>query len=148
MIDDKTRKIFSEIDAFLDIVDEKYKNRIPVQLRNLYKDEKLKDYIPKYDASIQIEKQNIQKETIAMIALLHLNYWCDSEEEKSKIRGILNENEVKYQKELHEKYNSDNLFKNKNKEQEEVVVQELAMIDYKETFIKKVINAIKKLFKH
>ena len=118
-----------------------------MQLRNLYKDEKLKDYIPKYDASIQIEKQNIQRETIAMIALLHLNYWCDSEEEKSKIREILNENEIKYQKELHEKYNSDNLFKNKNKEQE-VVVQELAMIEYKETFIKKVINAIKKLFKH
>ncbi len=147
MIDDKTRKIFSEIDAFLDIIDEKYKNRIPMQLRKLYKDEKLKDYIPKYDANIQIEKQNIQRETIAMIALLHLNYWCDSEEEKKKIKDILNENEIKYQKELHEKYNPEDLFKNKNKKHE-VVAQELAMIEYKETFIKKVINAIKKLFKH
>ena len=147
MIDDKTRKIFSEIDAFLDIIDEKYKNRIPMQLRNLYKDEKLKDYMPKYDASIQIEKQDIQRETIAMIALLHLNYWCDSEEEKRKIKDILNENEIKYQKELHEKYNPEDLFKNKNKKHE-VVALELAMIEYKETFIKKVINAIKKLFKH
>ncbi len=147
MIDEKTRRIFSEIDAFLNIIDEKYKNRIPMQLRNLYKDEKSKSYMPKYDPSIQMEKQNIQRETIAMIALLHLNYWCDSEEEKNKIRKILNENEIKYQKKLQEQYNPDNLFKNEEKRQEDVV-EKLAIVEYKENFIKKIINAIKKLFKH
>ena len=88
-------KVFSEVDAFLDIIDEKYKNKIPTKLRNLFKENKDKDYNPVYNANIPIEEQNIKKETIAMIGLLHLNYWCETEEEKNALRNIFLENQKK-----------------------------------------------------
>lgn len=143
-------KVFSEVDAFLNIIDEKYKNKIPAKLRNLYKENKDKSYTPVYDASIPIEKQSIRKETIAMIALLHLNYWCDTEDEKKELRNLFLENEKKYEKIKNEKYNPDNLFKNvfenKQKETEEKDEQPKCMIEYKEHFYTKIMNFLKKLF--
>ena len=143
-------KVFSEVDAFLDIIDEEYKNKIPEKLRNLYKENKDKSYTPVYDASIPIEKQSIRKETIAMIALLHLNYWCDTEDEKKELRNLFLENEKKYKKIKNEKYNPDNLFKNvfenKQKETEEKDEQSKYMVEYKEPFYIKIMNFLKKLF--
>ena len=143
-------KVFSEVDAFLDIIDKKYKNKIPEKLRNLYKENKDKSYTPVYDASIPIEKQSIRKETIAMIALLHLNYWCDTEDEKKELRNLFLENEKKYEKIKNEKYNPDNLFKNvfenKQKETEEKDEQPKYMVEYKEPFYIKIMNFLKKLF--
>ena len=143
-------KVFSEVDAFLDIIDEKYKNKIPEKLRNLYKENKDKSYTPVYNASIPIEKQSIRKETIAMIALLHLNYWCDTEDEKKELRNLFLENEKKYEKIKNEKYNPDNLFKNvfenKQKETEEKDEQPKYMVEYKEPFYIKIMNFLKKLF--
>ena len=35
-----------------------------------------------------------------MIALFHLNYWCNSQEEKQELNDLFKENEIKYQPEL------------------------------------------------
>ena len=78
-------------------------------------DEKSNEYAPQYDPTIPLEKQQIKKEALSMIALFHLNYWCNSQEEKQELRDIFNENEIKYQAELKEKYNQDDLFKNKRR---------------------------------
>ena len=48
--------------------------------------------------------------------MLKLKYWCKTEEEKEVLLNILNENEKKQQKEISEKYNPDNLFKNKSEQ--------------------------------
>ena len=58
-------------------------------------------------------------------------------------------NEEEHQVELREKYNQDNLFKKQEKEQhieETTTTNETAMIEYKESIIKKIINKIKKIF--
>ena len=114
MISEEQRKIFSEIDAFLNIIEEEQKNKVPKKLREMYRKEKLSNYNPQYTLKKPIKEQNMKRETIAMVGLLHLNYWCNNEEEKEKLREIFKRNEQKYQEELREKYNSDNLFK-KNK---------------------------------
>ena len=44
-----------------------------------------------------------------MIALLHLNYWCDTEEEKANLNQMLKQNDYKYQNKLKEKYNPDDM---------------------------------------
>ncbi len=46
-----------------------------------------------------------------MIALLHINYWCESKEEKEELNQIFENNFVKNEREKREKYNSDNIFK-------------------------------------
>ena len=71
---------------------------------------------------------------MSIIILLYLNYWCKDENEILEVKNILNENEDRYQVELREKYNSDNIFKNhiqKTKEIHQNVINETAMIHYK-----------------
>lgn len=143
-------KVFSEVDAFLDIIDEKYKNKIPIKLRNLFKENKDKDYNPVYDANIPIEEQNIKKETIAMIGLLHLNYWCETEDEKNELRNIFLENQKKYEEKINKKYNLDDLFKNvsekKSKDDTEKIEEPKYMVEYNKPFYVKIMNFFRKLF--
>jgi len=82
--------------------------------------------------------------------MLDLNYWCNSEEEKQELLKAYSNNDKKREKELREKYNPDNIFKNKNKEieQEKTEEETTALVKYKEeSFIKKIINRIKRFFK-
>ena len=81
-----------------------------------------------------------------MIALFHLNYWCSSNEEKENLKTIFKDNETKYQTELRRKYNPDNLFKRQSSEQKESsITKEIAMVEYKESILKKFINKIKNI---
>ena len=56
-------------------------------------------------------------------------------------------NEIKYQEELREKYNPDNLFKNKKTKEEvaENISKMQLQVIQKETFIQKIIKKIKEI---
>ena len=77
-----------------------------------------------------------------------MNYWCDSQDEKNKLKELFENNEIKYQTELREKYNPDNLFKNRQKSVENDYAKEntMAMVEYKESIFRKIINKIKGIF--
>lgn len=62
--------------------------------------------------------------------MLNLQYWCKDENEKERLKSVYAENERKYQDELREKYNPDNLFKNKQRVVEEKF-EKTAMVEYK-----------------
>lgn len=118
----KTRQAYSEIDEFLGLLSEEQRNEIPKKLRAFFKKEKDKEYVKNIDANIPIKDQNLKEETLAIIALLNLQYWCKDEEEKKRLQAIYNQNEKKYQEMLYEKYNPNDIFKSrqieeKNKEQ-------------------------------
>ena len=84
-----------------------------------------------------------------MIALFHLNYWCNSQEEKEKLKALLKNNEEKHQAEIREKYNPDNLFKNRKQNvvnEPETISEPVAMIEYKESIFKRILNKIKDIF--
>ena len=79
---------------------------------------------------------------------MYLNYWCDSEEEKNELIEIFNENEIKYQEQSREKYNTDNLFKKKEENKDNAEIEKVAIVEYKkQNFIQKIIDKIKKIFK-
>lgn len=150
MVVTEKQKVFSEVNAFLEIVGEEYKNKIPKELIKLINEEKSEEYNPKYDSEIPIEEQNLSRETLAMIALLDLNYWCETEEEKQSLRKIFSQNEKTYQQEIREKYNPDEIFKNKAKQEEGIndSSENTSMIEYNRTnFIQKIINILKNIFK-
>ena len=89
---------------------------------------------------------DLKKKTKSLIAMIYLNYLCD-EEEKNNLNSILKSNEEKYQKELREKYNPDNIFKKNNQEAKEKIVEDNAQIKvYKEPLFKRIINKIKNIF--
>ena len=143
----QTQEIYSEVYSILNLLGESYIKKLPVSLFNMIKEEKRQDYNPKYDAEINLEQQSIKRETLSMIALFHLNYWCNSDEEKNELKTLFKTNEEKHQAEIREKYNPDNLFKKHSLQQEEsTITNEVAMVEYKEPLFKRIINKIKIIF--
>ena len=144
----KTRQAYSEIDEFIGLLTVAEQNEIPQKLRNFFKEQKDKNYDKNINPNIPIKEQNLLEETLALIAMLNLQYWCKDEKEKERLKNVYADNERKYQEELREKYNPDNLFKNKQRAVEEKI-EETAMIEYKEislfTKIKKfILNILKR----
>lgn len=143
----QTQEIYSEVYSILNLLGERYIKKLPVSLFNMIEEEKRQDYNPKYDSKINLEQQNIKRETLSMIALFHLNYWCNSDEEKNELKILFKTNEEKHQAKIREKYNPDNLFKKHSLQQEEnVITNEVSMVEYKEPLFKRIINKIKIIF--
>ena len=136
-----TRQAYTEIDNFIELLDEYNKNKIPQKLREYFKKEKDGEYIKNINPNQPIKEQNLKEETLALIAMLNLQYWCEDENEKQRLKAIYAENERRYQDELREKYNPDNLFKNKQKIVEEKI-EETSMVEYTEPVFKRIINKI------
>lgn len=104
---------YAELLEILSFTDDSLVSKIPKKLMTIFNTYALDTYEKHLDSNLPLEDQNVSKKTAALIALLSLNYWCETEEEKSQIKAILAENEKQKQKELREKYNPENIFNNK-----------------------------------
>ena len=129
-------------------MDEKYVNKIPLKLRKIIVEEKSKEYSKEIIADKPLEEQNLTKETLAILAVLNYNYWCENEEIKKELLDKYKENEEIYQKELREKYNPDNIFKNKSKViiEENKEAKDIAIVSEVPRY-KKILDLIKNMFK-
>lgn len=132
---------FSEIYCLLKFFPESYIEKLPKKLLNLIKQSSNSKYYIEVDNAKPLEEQNISEETKNILIVLKYNYWAD-EAEKRNIIEQLNRNENKYQENLREKYNSNNLFKNKQTTVE-TIQNSVAMIEYKESFFTKIKNWFK-----
>lgn len=135
---------YAEIDEILNLLEDDYRERVPKKVRDFFKEEKMKDYHPEIDIEKPLIEQILKRETMVLLAILNLNYWCENEEEKQSFLDELDKNEEE-KKELEEKYNPDNLFK---KKQDESTENNLQIIEYKKpNFIQILLTKIKKIFK-
>lgn len=149
-MENTVKDIYSEVYAILNMLGKEYIDKLPNDIYNIIKEEKSTEYNPVYATTVALDKQDVKKETISIIAFLHLNYWCN-EEEKIKLRELFDENEDKYQEELKQQ-------EEQEVEQEDEEIQEdnneieigkefLSMIVYKEeNFAQRIFNKIRKLF--
>lgn len=137
---------YTEIYWILKYMDQYYVNKIPTEfIQHIYL-QKDDEYIPDIDMSIPLEKQKLLEETVNMLAIFKYNYWCENDEQKQELLDILNENEIKYQVELREKYNPDNIFKKPEIEEQEEI-EETSLVEYKESLFKRIMNKIKNILK-
>lgn len=146
-----TMMAYSEVYKILNLLDEEYKERVPAKVRAFFEEERLKDYEPAINADVPLTEQNLKRDTIVLLAILNLNYWCDTPEEKQEILDELSNNE-KEKQELLEKYNPDNLFKNKQNDvienENKINTQEVSLVEYKKQGIfKRILDKITKFFK-
>lgn len=141
---------YCEVDIILGQMEEEYVNKVPSELRKLFKEQKRMDYSPEIKADVPLADQNLMRKTIAILAMLNLNYWCENEKEKQDLIQMYAENDKKREDELREKYNPDNLFKKKDIEVEEVTEntdnKELTVYK-KENFFKMILRKIFSIFK-
>ena len=144
-------KAYSEVYEIINLLEEEYSNRIPKKILDFFDEIRDKEYKHTIDVNKPLSEQNIERDAIILLAILDLNYWCDSEEEKKELLDIFNRNtEIKNQKnkELEEKYNLDNLFKKRQSISEIGDDKELSLLEYKEQgLFKRIIEKIQKLFK-
>ena len=111
-------------------------------INSLY-DEKFKI---KINPNIELKKQNFTEDTKNIIAVLKYNYWCKNDEEKENLARMFKENEDKYQEDLREKYNPDNIFKNRKNEDTES--NNLPVVIKKENLFIRALNFIKDFFRN
>ena len=140
-----TMEAYAEVDSILELMDSKYIMEIPKQLRQMFKDKKAINYNKKIVANKPLQEQELSSETLEILAVLNYNYWCKDEVKKKELLDLYYKNDLKKEKESREKYNPDNIFKNKNivnKPEENV---SMVVIEEK-SVLKKIINFIKRTF--
>lgn len=140
----KTKEIYSEVYQVLNLLGNEYIDKLPKSLFNMLEEKRNINYEPKYTEDLPLNKQNIKKETLSIIALLHLNYWCENVKERNELNQMFKDNEDRYQDELRKKYDPDNIFKKHI--QENIIKNEVSLVEYKESIFKRLINKIKSLF--
>lgn len=143
-------RAYSEVDAILEKMDKANVEKIPIKLRKMFKEEKDVEYQNKIDIYNKVQKKELEPKTLTLLAMLYLNYWCENDEEKNSLIKQYAENDRKSEEETREKYNPDNLFKNKEKNKEQIAnnsTETSLNIVEKEKWYKKIFNFIKKFIK-
>ena len=100
-----------------------------------------------------LKKQEIKRETLVILAILNLNYWCNEDEKKSFLEELA-KNEKEKNK-LEKKYSVDNLFKSnakiENNKKENSNKQEsnsTQIIEYKKkNFLLIILQKLRKIIK-
>ena len=144
----ETRQAYSEVCAVLEYMPDENVKKIPEKIIKLFQSEKLEDYEVNINKSNPLDKNYLSKKTMVLIAMLNYQYWCPNKKVKNELYKQYLFNNEKYENEIREKYNTDNLFKNRKTEGIEIIEETQALVEYKKkTFIQKVWDKIKAIFK-
>lgn len=109
-------KVYSEaIAETLDILEhtqESDVDKISKKFIDFLKENRSKTYKPKLDYTKSIKDMNLKNQTIGILSIINKKYWCNNQE-REVFEEKLKQNEIRYQKELNEKYDINKLFKDK-----------------------------------
>ena len=144
MVTKEFAEAITEINKIFSYLPTEYIEKIPIKLRKFLKDVESKEYIPNIDPYKQLDEQDIKPKTKTLLTIIYRNYWCN-EQERAELDKKLIENDKKYEEELREKYNPDDIFKKREKTSTNVQETNLPMEIKKESFVKKLINYIKNI---
>lgn len=136
------KEAYVEVLEVLKHMEPKYVEKLPKKLVEFLKQNASREYTFKLDNNIPFEEQQLKKSTINILAMINYNYWCEDEQHKKYLLNKYNENEIKYQEELMEKYSRDNLFKSENNSFNNNMLQNYQEIKW----YQKILDYFKKLF--
>lgn len=123
--------------------------KISERFLKFLKENASKTYVSTIDFNKPLKEMNLNPKTIGILSIINKKFWCNDEQKKEFDR-ILKQNELIYQNELREKYNPDNIFKNRNNNIEEsnnsFEERSIAIIP-QEKWYQKIFNIVKRLFK-
>ena len=142
MINIAYAKAYTEVLEIIKYFPKEEYAKIPEEKIEFYKNNMDKDYNFKINPEIDLSEQSISPEANAIMINLFTDYYA-TEEQKIKIKNILDSNQQKEEQEKRERYNPDNIFKNRNTEN--IIQNEVALVEYKESIFKRFINKIKSI---
>ncbi len=140
-------KAYTEVNCLLEYLPQSYIDKLPKKLIELIQNQSNKQYNINIDTNKSLLEQNFSKKAKDLIAVIKYNYWS-TDEEKQQLQQIFYDNENKYQKELSEKYDLNNIFKKKESKIEMPQIENnVQMVVYKENIFIRIFNKLKNLIK-
>lgn len=150
MLEERYRIAMAETLHYLKGISQDDVEKIPKKLMQFLKDNASQDYKCEFDYTKPLNELNLTDEAKGLIAMICLNYWCETDEQKIKFRNHLNANEQVYQEELRKKYNVDDIFKKKdissNMEAEPENINKLSIKVKSENIFKRLFDCVLKFF--
>lgn len=137
------KKVLTEVYAILQHLSSENFNKIPSNVINLIKTNKDDEYVWNYDTTKSLTEQNISRDAVAVLSYINMEYLLN-DQQREFIENLHKQNEEVLEQLKREKYNSDTLFSNQNKN----INKDTALVEYsKEKWYKKFINKIINIFK-
>lgn len=84
---------YAEILEILSFLSKKFINKIPNNLINLFKKHASTSYENHLNKYEPLENQEVSDKTAALLTLIALNYWCETQDEVAGLRKTLAEND-------------------------------------------------------
>lgn len=142
---------YAEVFEILSYMNKKTVMKIPFEILQFLKENRNKEYISKINPNNIFNPENISNEAREILAYIDLEYLASEKSRKEKL-CIYKENEKKYQEELREKYNTDELFKNIktniNVETQNSINENIKIIEYqKQRWYQKIFDRLLKIFR-
>ena len=143
---------FTEVNEIIKLMPEELVNRIPSKFREMIQEERDRNYVP--DIKEPLENCKLKEETIIILGLMYRDFLCSPEERKKlqeKDAKELQEVKKAIEEEARQKYNPEDLFKNKKNEEKvtykEETEEKSMTIVQEEKWYQKIFNIIKNIYK-
>lgn len=134
-----------EFNSILEYTSEDLKNKIPKKFLDFLQSIQSKTYKFEYDKTKKLDEQKLKPKTRGLIALVYQDYICNEDEKEEyiqKSQKIIKQIEENKR----EKYNPNDIFKDKKIEPVKDTTNAVEIVEYKESVIKRIINKIKNIF--
>lgn len=152
MVDKRNAEVYTEVLTIVDNMNPQYKQRLPKKLIEFFDENSDKEYKFNLNYSVPLKDNKLKPGTKSLLAVLNLQYWCESEEEKKKFLNIYAENESRFQ----EKFKIENMFVQAEKEKNDLRIfqeenqkkdnnQIMQLIKEENKWYKKIFDKIKNL---
>ena len=134
-----------EFNSILEYTSEDLKNKIPKKFLDFLQSIQSKTYKFEYDKTKKLDEQKLKPKTRGLIALVYQDYICNEAEKEEyiqKSQKIIQQIEENKR----EKYNPNDIFKDKKIENDRDTTNTVEIVEYKESIIKRIIRKIKNIF--
>ena len=137
---------YAELLEILSFLNKKFIEKIPSKMMNIFNKNALTTYENHLDISVPIHEQNISKKTAALIAVLALKYWCETDEEITILKEVISENDKKHEEAQKELYHPDKIFESSKPVEKPTVIEPISNEDSTQLFDYNSLPWYKKLF--
>lgn len=132
-----------EVEYILRKLDDEYINKIPQEVWDYINKNKDKNYVFEYDNDKILSEQNLNIDTISILTYINMEYLLE-EKERRELLELLKKDDMVAEQQKKEKYNPEDLFKNKKEEPKEPI----SLIEVKvEKWYEKLFSFLKNMFR-
>ncbi len=140
--------VLSQVYSVLQHLPDELLSMIPQKIKENIYEFKSTEYDYEYDVTKELAEQEIFEESKDMISALYLTYMC-GEEKKNELVEICKNNDKAFQ--MYEKYGYEDIFEKNQKqdtiEENIIEMEDLKLVEVKESIFTKIKNWFKDLFK-